>query len=397
MRKILLFGGSAQQIVAIKTAQKHGFYTVLCDFLPDNPGQYEADKFYLVSTTDKEAVLKVAMDEAVDGVLAYASDPAAPTAAYVAERMGLPTNPYQAVETLCNKDRFREFLRTNDFNTPVAMGYSDKNVDTSIFSLPVIVKPVDSSGSKGATVLRDWNGLDKALDFAFSFSRSHRVILEEFIEKKHEYLIGGDIFVNDGKVVLWGLLNCHRDEAVNPLVPVGKSYPLLLDKEDEDLVHATLQIMVDKLGLKFGSVNVELVVDKNNRVWPIDVGPRAGGNMIPDLLGLIFGVDVVEMAVLAAMGEPLKCEMGEGTPFYATHNLHTSKNGIYKGIEFSEELEKRIIRKCLYKKAGDKVEFFDNAAKALGIIFMKFDSQEEMLNTLRSINKQIRIVLEEKE
>lgn len=397
MRKILLLGGSAQQVVAIKTAQKHGFYTVLCDFLPDNPGQYEADKFYLVSTTDKEAVLKVAIDEQVDGVLAYASDPAAPTAAYVAEKMGLLTNPYQAVETLCNKDRFREFLRTNGFNTPVAKGYSDKNVDTSIFSLPVIVKPVDSSGSKGATVLRDWNGLNEALDFAFSFSRSHRIIVEEFIEKKHEYLIGGDVFVNDGRIVLWGLLNCHRDETVNPLVPVGKSYPLLLDKEDEDSVHETLQSMVERLGLKFGSVNVELVVDKNNRVWPIDVGPRAGGNMIPDLLGLIFGVDVVEMAVLAAMGEPLKCEIGAGTPFYATHNLHTNKNGIYKGIEFSEELEKRIVKKCLYKKDGDKVEFFDNAAKALGIIFMKFDSQEVMLNTLRSINKQIRIVLEEKE
>ena len=395
MRKILLLGGSAQQIVAIKTAQKHGFYTVLCDFLPDNPGQYEADKFYLVSTTDKEAVLRVAMDEKIDGVLAYASDPAAPTAAYVAEKMGVPTNPYQAVETLCNKDRFREFLRASGFNTPVAKGYSDKNVDTSIFSLPVIVKPVDSSGSKGATVLQDWNGLDKALDFAFSFSRSHRIIVEEFIEKKHEYLIGGDIFVNDGKVVLWGLLNCHRDGTVNPLVPVGKSYPLLLDKEDEESVHATLQNMVDKLGLRFGSVNVELVVDKNNRVWPIDVGPRAGGNMIPDLLGMIFGVDVVEMAVLAAMGEQLKCVVGDGTPFYATHNLHTNKNGIYRRIEFSEELEKRIVKKCLYKKDGDKVEFFDNAAKALGIIFMKFDSQEEMSSILPNLSNYYRVKMEE--
>lgn len=394
MKKILLLGGSAQQIVAIKTAQKHGFYTVLCDFLPDNPGQYEADKFYLVSTTDKEAVLKVASDEKVDGVLAYASDPAAPTAAYVAEKMGLPTNPYLAVETLCNKDKFRVFLKENGFNTPVAMGYSDKNVDTSIFSLPVIVKPVDSSGSKGATVLRDWNDLDKALDFAFSFSRSHRVIVEEFIEKKHKYLIGGDIFVNDGKVVLWGLLNCHRDNTVNPLVPVGKSYPLLLDKDDEDSVHATLQNMVDKLGLKFGSVNVELVVDKNNRVWPIDVGPRAGGNMIPDLLGMIFGADVVEMAVLAAMGEHLNCEIGEGIPFYATHNLHTNQSGIYKKIEFSEELEKRIIKKCLYKKEGDKVEFFDNAAKSLGIIFMKFDNQEDLSSILGNINEYYKVVVE---
>lgn len=111
MKKILLLGGSAQQIVAINTAKRLGYYTVLCDFLPDNPGQYEADKFYLVSTTDKNAVLKVAMEENVNGVLAYASDPAAPTAAYVAEKLGLLTNPYESVETLCNKDKFRIFLK----------------------------------------------------------------------------------------------------------------------------------------------------------------------------------------------------------------------------------------------------------------------------------------------
>lgn len=393
MKKILLLGGSAQQIVAIKTAQKHGYYTVLCDYLTDNPGQYVADKFYLVSTTDKDAVLKVAIDEKVDGILAYASDPAAPTAAYVAEKLGLPTNPYESVETLCNKDRFRTFLKENGFNSPKSAGYSDKNVDTSLFSLPVIVKPVDSSGSKGATVLHSWNGLDKALDFAFSFSRSHRLIVEEFIEKKHQYLIGGDIFVADGKIILWGLLNCHRDCAVNALVPVGKSYPLMLEKSDEEAVKVTLQRMVDKLGIKFGSVNVELVVDKNNKVWPIDVGPRAGGNMIPDLLGMIFGVDVVEMAVLSAMGEKVNPEMKEGIPYYATHNLHSNQNGTYEGIEFSDELEKYIVKKCLYKKPGDAVEYFDNAAKALGIIFMKFEDQETASQTLNKINQLYKVIL----
>ena len=394
MKKILLLGGSAQQIVAIKTAQKLGYYTVLCDYLPDNPGQYEADKFYLVSTTDKEAVLKVALDECVDGVLAYASDPAAPTAAYVAEKMKLLTNPYESVMTLCNKDRFRSFLKNNGFNTPVARGYSNNEVDTTLFSLPVIIKPVDSSGSKGATVLHSWDGLNEALEFAFSFSRSHRIIVEEFIEKKHPYLIGGDIFVNEGKVILWGLLNCHRDNNVNPLVPVGKSYPLLLDDVDEKVVQDTLQSMVDKLGIRFGSVNVELVVDKNNKVWPIDIGPRAGGNMIPDLLGMIFGVDVVEMAVLIAMGEKIEEKINKGIPFYATHNLHTSQNGKYKTIEFSDELENKIIKKCLYKKAGDEVYYFDNAAKALGIIFMKFKSQEEMTRILANINKYYSVVVE---
>lgn len=394
MKKILLLGGSAQQIIAIKTAKKHGFYTVLCDFLPDNPGQHEADKFYLVSTTDKEAVLEVATKENVDGILAYASDPAAPTAAYVAEKLGLPTNPYKSVETLCNKDKFRVFLKENGFNAPVSKGYSDNDVDTSLFSLPVIVKPVDSSGSKGATVLRDWSNLQKACDFAFSYSRSHRIIVEEYIEKKHKYLIGGDIFVYDGKVILWGLLNCHRDINVNPLVPVGKSYPLLLDEQDKAEVQKTLQNMINRLGICFGSVNVEIVVDKFGKVWPIDVGPRAGGNMIPDLLGLIFGVDVVEMAVLTAMGETIENKVHKGIPYYATHNLHTNKNGVYKTIKFSKELEKRIIKKYLYKNTGDKIEYFDNAAKALGIIFMKFDNKLEMDNILNDVNSLYKVVIE---
>lgn len=398
MKTLLLLGGSGQQVVAIETAKRLGYRTVLCDFLPDNPGQYTADKFYLVSTTDKEAVLEVAKKEKVDGVLAYASDPAAPTAAYVAESLGLPTNPSSAVETLCNKDLFRDFLRENGFNTPVSKGYRNAeavSADIPMFHLPVIVKPVDSSGSKGATVLHSWEGLDKALAFAFSFSRAHRIIVEEFIEKKHPYLIGGDIFVSDGKVILWGLLNCHRDERVNPLVPVGKSYPLLLEQSDVLQVQETLQNMIDKLGIRFGSMNVELVIDKNDRVWPIDVGPRAGGNMIPDLLGMIFGVDLVSMAVQSAVGEPLQFEAKEPSGYYATHNLHSIRDGTYKQILFSDELKSYLKKICLYKKPGDRVERFDNASKCLGIIFMEFPHAGVANRIMDNIEKYIDVQLME--
>ena len=398
MKTLLLLGGSDQQVGAIETAKRLGYRTVLCDFLPDNPGQYTADKFYPVSTTDKEAVLEVAEKEKVDGVLAYASDPAAPTAAYVAESLGLPTNPSSAVETLCNKDLFRDFLRENGFNTPVSKGYRNAeavSADIPMFHLPVIVKPVDSSGSKGATVLHSWEGLDKALAFAFSFSRAHRIIVEEFIEKKHPYLIGGDIFVSDGKVILWGLLNCHRDERVNPLVPVGKSYPLLLEQSDVLQVQETLQNMIDKLGIRFGSMNVELVIDKNDRVWPIDVGPRAGGNMIPDLLGMIFGVDLVSMAVQSAMGEPLQFEAKEPSGYYATHNLHSIRDGTYKQILFSDELKSYLKKICLYKKSGERVERFDNASKCLGIIFMEFPHAGVANRIMDNIEKYIDVQLME--
>lgn len=399
MKKILLLGGSAQQVIAIKTAKNLGYYTVLCDFLKNNPGQYEADKFYLVSTTDKEAVLKVAVKEMVDGVLAFASDPAAPTAAYVADKLGLPSNPYESVEILCNKDKFRDFLSQHGFNAPKSMRFTEKNdvlKEMHKFSFPIIIKPVDSSGSKGVTVLYSPQGIDEAIDLAYSFSRAHRIIVEDFIEKKHKYLVGGDVFVEDGKVILWGLLNCHRDGRVNPLVPVGKSYPLYLDENDIIAVKRTIQELISHLNLKFGAINVELIVDKKNKVWLIDVGPRAGGNMIPDLLGLIFDTDVVKLSVLTAMGEAIDVHIKKGTPFFATHNLHSDKNGIYQGIEFSPEIERYIIKKYFYKNIGEDVRYFSNAADALGIIFMKFETKEEMQRILEHINDFILVKVNQK-
>lgn len=398
MQKILLLGGSAQQVVAIETAKQLGYYTVLCDFLQDNPGQYHADKFYLVSTTDKDAVLHVAQTEKIDGVLAYASDPAAPTAAYVAEKMGLPTNPSVAVETLCNKDLFRAFLEQNSFHTPRSHGYTTKQdalADMPDYHLPVIMKPVDSSGSKGVTVVREAEDVSAAIDFAFSFSRSKRIIVEEFIEKSHDYLIGGDLFVVDGEVVLWGLLNCHRDPHVNPLVPVGKSYPPCLKKTNLEEVKRTLQEMVKALGIRFGAMNVELVVDNAGHVYPIDIGPRNGGNMIPELLRLIFDVNVVEMSIQAAMGKPIDVHPNQKAAYYATHNLHSDRNGTFQGIHFSPELEKHLLRQCIYKKAGDPIEYFDNAAKAIGIIFLKFDDESSMHRTLGEINKHVMLEMDQ--
>ena len=394
MKKILLLGGSAQQIIAIETAKRLGYYTILCDYLPDNPGQNYADKFYQESTTDKETILKIAQEERIDGILAYASDPAAPTAAYVSEKMNLRGIPFKSVEILCNKDKFRVFLEKNGFSSPLACGYGDKKsalLNVHKFNLPIIVKPVDSSGSKGTTVLHSLENIDTAIEFAFSFSRSKRIIIEEFIEKKHEYLIGGDIIVYNGKVILWGLLNCHRDKNVNPLVPVGKSFPLLIKADDIELVKNTLQDIVAKLNISNAAMNVELVIDKNNKVWPIDIGPRNGGNMIPNLLGNIFDVDVVEMAVKLAMGEKIKTDIYDGEPFYATHNLHSSKNGVFKGVEFSKEIEKYIFRKNIYKSIGDKVEYFDNASKAIGIVFLKFNNQEQMEEHLKAISEHIHI------
>ena len=97
MKRLLMLGGAMQQIPIIRMAKDMGHYVITCDYLPENPGHKLADEYYDISTTDLDGVLELAKGLDLDGIIAYASDPAAPTAAYVAEKLGLPGNPYESV------------------------------------------------------------------------------------------------------------------------------------------------------------------------------------------------------------------------------------------------------------------------------------------------------------
>lgn len=398
MKKILLLGGSTQQIPAIEYANKKGYYTVLCDYLQDNPGQDYAKKFYCISTTNKKAILEVAKNENIDGIVAYASDPAAPTAAYVAQKLGLPTNPYKSVEILAFKDKFREFLRENNFNCPKAKGFSlleSAKEEINKFTFPVMVKPIDSSGSKGVSKVEKIEYFEDAYRIAQDNSRGKKIIVEEFIVQDHEFMIGGDCFVLNGKVVFWGLLNCHRDPKVNTLVPVGKSYPLLISESKINRVKKEIQKVVDMLDIKFGGFNLEVMVDKNDNVFLIEMGPRNGGNMIPDLLKIINNVDLIGATVEMAIGNNklfLESETNDG--FYATHNIHTDKNGSFIDINYKNNIEDKIIKKVIYKEKCDSVQYFDGANKAIGILFLKFETQEEQMDFVSNPEKWIEVIVE---
>ena len=401
-KKILLLGGSAQQVIAIETAKKLGYYTVLCDYLTDNPGQYVADKFYLVSTTDKEAVLKVAMDEKVDGVLAYASDPAAPTAAYVAEKLNLPGNPYESVEILCNKDKFRAFLTENGFNTPKAKGYDDikeaqEDIENGFFKFPVIVKPVDSSGSKGVSKIESVNDVSEKLTYAISYSRSKRIIVEEYVEK-YGYQIAGDGLSIDGKLVFRYFANDHfNPKCKNPFVPISASFPYNQPKEIQDKIHAEIQRLITLLGMKTCTYNFDMRIDNDFNVYLMEIAPRDGGNYIPQCIKYATGVDLVECSVKAAMGEKIDLtDKKDGQGFVTYYAVHSLADGTLDRVEIDEEIKKNnILEDHIIKKQGDEIRTFVGANSTLGILIMRFDNMEEMLEMMDNSERWIKVVLKQ--
>ena len=237
---------------------------ILCDYLPDNPGRRLADEYFETSTTDLEAVLKVAQTRKIDGVVAYASDPAAATAAYVGNALGLPSNPYQSVLTLTRKDRFRRFLTENGFDTPrwqSCRTLAEAREAIEGLALPVVVKPVDSSGSKGVTVLRDPDATAAAFELGLGFARHKEVIIEEFVETAYPLLqLEGDGFVREGNLVFRSFCDGNFDRLANPLVPIGATFPSVYGQEVQARAHAEIQRLLDLLKIRHGALNFDIRV-----------------------------------------------------------------------------------------------------------------------------------------
>lgn len=398
-KKVLLLGGSHFQVPSVKKAKELGYYTITCDYLPDNPGHKYADEYHNVSTTDKEAVLKLAKDLKIDGIVCYASDPAAPTAAYVAEKMGLPGQPYKSVEILSNKDLFRKFLTENNFNVPRARGYCsvDEAIkDFSNFKLPVMVKPVDSSGSKGVTKISDIKNLESAIKYALNFSRNKRFIIEEYVEK-FGYQIAGDGFSVDGKLVFRCFANEHFNlKAGNPFVPIGESWPYNMPMHIHDKIHNETQRLLDLLGMKTGAYNFDVRIDKDENVILMELGPRNGGNLIAQVIEYATGVDTVKYTIESAMGKDCSdLKMVEPNGFWSCFMVHSKKAGILKSVEFSDEFKKNNIVEfeMMYSK-GDKVDSFNGSNGTLGTMILKYSSMDEMLTKMDNMDDFVKVMVE---
>lgn len=391
-----MLGGSLYQVYAIKEAVRLGYHVITCDYLPSNPGHKYAHEYYNVSTTDKEAVLALAERLQVDGIVAYASDPAAPTAAYVCEKLGLPTSPYASVEILSKKDLFRKYLREHGFNTPKAKGYTcyeDALADIDNFRLPVMVKPVDSSGSKGINKLTDKSQLKDFVEDALSYSRDKRFLIEEFIVKKG-YQISGDAFSVDGKLVFHCFGNeYYSSQVTKDFAPLGECWPFLMEQRVVDKLHEDLQRLITSLGMKSTAYNVEAIVDENDDIYILELGARSGGSLIPQITQYATGVNMVTYVIKAAMGEDCSdLQLAPCRGCWSNYMVHANETGKYASIWFDENFRKNnLVEYVTDVKEGDEVHKFRDAQDAVGTLVIKYDSPEQMFAMIEHMDDYVKV------
>lgn len=399
-KRILFLGGIAYIIPAILKARELGYYVITADYLPDNPAHVYADEYVNISIINKEEVLKVAIEKHVNAILSYAVDPGVETAAYVCEKLGLPTvGPYESVKILQNKSLFRQFLRDNNFNVPksVSLGKNDFNNNFQLkdFDFPVIVKPVDASGSKGVTKVENESKLKTAIEYALSMSISGNIIIEEFIELSG-CQSGSDSFLLDGNLIFSSFDDQLFDsKSVNPYTPAIHIWPSSMSFKNQKYLSKELQRLLNLLKMKTSLYNIEVRVGNDGKPYIMEVSPRAGGNRISELLSLATGVDIVKASIQAAMGEDVNyitnCVYNG---FWVDYIIHSTKSGIFKNIIIDPSIKNNIVKKYISVLEGDFVECFNCASNSLGTIFLKFEDRKSLNKFLEKKDILIKLEIE---
>lgn len=397
----MLLGGIRYLLPAIEAAHKHGCHVITVDYLPNNIAHQYSDEYHNVSILDKEAVLQLAQKLQIDGILSYAVDPGVVTAAYVAEKMGLPfTCSYKAACILQDKARFRQFLTENGFNVPTAKGYSNTEEalnDVALFHWPVIVKPVDSAGSKGVTRVDNPKGLERAIAHALDESHNGHFIIEDFLEKDG-LSTGSESFVVDGQLCYNGFYDQYFDnEAVNPYTPSAECWPSNKEEKYLNEIRSELQRLFTLLNVRTGLFNVEWRVCTDGKCYLMEVSPRAGGNRLAEMLNIAADVDIIDAEVQKAVGEPIIEEIHE--PNYNGHHailvLHNEKAGKFQEVQIDKHFKQaHVIEEEIRVKPGEYVEAFTGANTAIGTLFLRFSSYEEMRSIMESYRSYVQVIVE---
>ncbi len=398
-KKLMLLGGIRYLLPAIEAAHKHGVHVITVDYLPDNIAHKYSDEYHNVSILekDKEKILALAKEIQIDGILSYAVDPGVVTAAYVAEKMNLPfTCSYNSACILQDKSHFRQFLSEHGFNVPNAKGYinaDDALKDVDYFNWPVIVKPVDSAGSKGVSRVDDPKDLTKAIAYALKESHNGHFIVEDFLELDG-FQSSADCFSLNGKLVYADYSDQLFDkDATNPYTPALEVWPTTMKQDHQNYLTCELQRLITLLKCGTGLYNVECRVCKNEKPYIMEVSPRAGGNRIAELQRIGTRIDLIEAEVCKAIGEPLpEFKMPHYDAIYVNDILHSKRDGIFMGVEYEADFKKKhVLNEAIYPSIGSHVNSFKGANDAIGSVFLKFQSRAETNDYISNKNQIVKV------
>lgn len=389
-KKLLMLGGGFLQNFVIKKAKDLGYYIYCLDADPNAPGFQLADEHEVINIIDEDACLAYAREKRIDGVLTAATDFGVLAMSHIAEAMKLPGINYQSAKIIKNKASVRKLLfeaKADDTGYSYELSSIDE-IDKVLpkIKFPIMMKPVDGSGSRGASKVEKKEDFAKAVNFAMSGSITHRVVAEPFIEGK-EY--GVESFVDNGEIHVLAVM---QKEMTQPpfYAELGHAIPSGLNDELESKVKSCVCRAIDALGVNHGSVNMDLLITKDGDVHIVDVGARMGGNLIGShIVPTGTGIDYMRNMIRAAVGDST-CWVEEYSPQPVATKLLALTPGKVKDLpDFNQIATKYNVQIVHHLHVGDEITPYRTNIDGCGYVIAKDNDVERSIALAAEVIKVI--------
>lgn len=380
MKKLMILGAGVYQAPLIRQAKEMGLFTIAVSCPGDYPGFALADQALFLDTRDRAGILEAARREKIDGVCTSGTDVAVASIGYVCERMGLYGLRLSAAENVTDKWRMKEaFCRGGVCTPPFEKISSPAQARQAARRLgyPLAVKAVDSSGSRGVTIVKEEGQLEAAFWEAMKVSKKGYALAEAFV-KAHE--IGVDGFVKDGRLTFFAPHEKYMFRSDKASAPAGHRFPYWASPKLLREIYRQTQLAAKATGLDACPVNADVLTD-GEKVWILEIGGRTGATCIPELIFLHYGFSFYEKIIANALGEPVDfpappasaCAPCEG------RLLMSPADGVISRVDEAglDRLRQAGAQIVVDYPAGHEVEAMKNGTNRIGHVIAQAETREE--------------------
>ena len=393
-KKLFIIAASVWQIPVIQKAQSMGLAVVATDRNPDAPGLKIADFAEVVDVLDMEGMLNAALKHRIDGIIAEQTDISVPTAAYIAEKMGLPGVGYETALNATNKWLMREKCKQAGIPAPE---YRKVNTlkealnATEEIGLPIVMKPVDQQASRGVAKIWDINNVSKWFDKSKSYSREGSILIEKMMFGTES---SAESFVIDGKVHVFGI--CDKTKGPPPYsYDIRLIYPAFFSDETMSEIKTINEKIIKAIGINMGITHAEYIItDKGVRL--IEIAARGCGSGVATMLiPAITGVDIIKVKIKQAIGEETQLDKHrfQKSGILEFLLLPQGKIKSITGLEIAKKI-KGVIDIKYNAGIGDTIGVIESGEYRPGHLLAFGESRKEVLAIAEEIKNIVKVDME---
>lgn len=391
MKKLMIMGAGIYQVPLIRKAREMGIYTIAVSIPGNYPGFAVADEVCHINTVDYEAVLKVAREKQIDGIVTAGTDVAVITIGKVCDELGLKGLSFEAARIASDKMLMKECYEAGGVRSArfrrVGLEEDPRQAVREL-SYPLIFKAVDSSGSRGITRVNDPSGIPGAVEAVKATTRKDYYIVEEFLEGEE---FGAQAFVYDGKLQF---VLPHGDYVFmgDTGVPVGHFAPYELSPQAAADVYDQTERAIRAMKLDNCAINADFIM-KDGKTYVLEIGGRSGATCLAELVSIYYGYDYYEKIIQAALGESPRFPQDQAVP-NASRLLMSDRDGVIRSIANHNGPDENIYEIMFDYTVGDPVKKFHVGPNRIGHVITRGTTLQEATDALQKAMDRIEIIVE---